>query len=75
MGTTGGKIGFVTGIPVAFLSAEPMIQLFVDPCFFEQGCEGAEGAMLWLAGVGALALGVAAGLLVRAFVNCLLANG
>lgn len=49
------------------------IRLFVDPCFFEGGCDRGEGTMLLLAGVVTLALMIVAGLVVRLIVNRLLA--
>jgi len=69
MGTRGGKIAFALTPIIAFALFPLTMDLFLGPCFFEEGCGphdtvGAAGALL-----AALGFAVVPALAIRAIVN------
>ncbi|OHD02256.1 MAG: hypothetical protein A2885_09995 [Sphingopyxis sp. RIFCSPHIGHO2_01_FULL_65_24] len=69
MGTRGGKIAFALTPIIAFALVPLTMDLFLGPCFFEEGCGPHE--TLWVAGalLAALGFAVAPALATRAIVN------
>lgn len=69
MGTIGGKIGLAVGIVAALAFVPYAMDMFVEPCFWEQGCGRGEAPMVIGAAFAALLMGGGAGLAVRAIIN------
>ncbi|QNO26671.1 hypothetical protein EEB18_018360 [Sphingopyxis sp. OPL5] len=69
MGTRGGKVAFALTPIIAFALFPLTMDLFLGPCFFEEGCGPDE--TLWVAGalLAALGFSVAPALAIRATVN------
>lgn len=69
MGTIGGKISFVVWLLLAARLTLPTMDLFVGPCFLEEGCGRYE--TLWLAAslVASLVVAGVPALLLRYAIN------
>jgi RsiW-degrading membrane proteinase PrsW (M82 family) len=69
MGTIGGKISFVVWLLLAARLTLPMMDLFVGPCFLEEGCGRYESLWLVASFAASLALAGVPALILRYAIN------
>jgi hypothetical protein len=67
--TWGGRIGCAVWPVAAFLFLDPMAELTLAPCFFEEGCGWFDGVGLWLVLIASMLAALAFSVIVRMAIN------
>ena len=73
--TWGGRIGVAVWPVAAILFLDPMTQLILVPCFFEEGCGWFDGVGIWAVLIAAMLAALVFSAMVRVAINLVFGRG